>query len=212
MKVGSTAGCGVLGRTSLGEGLTSACAWRRRSAMMTSSWSKRACCCSTIRGAWKSVSGPGLPDVLTGYAPNNFQFTSAEFGPASGPSLDPGGRLQTLLTGGARASTRFPRVARCLGGLVRRQVRQDPVRLAEECEAGWRECRISGDAEDASVAELVQAGTHARSVLESERAALGRDVCSRTNADVTHDSSAVARRGRERCARRLTDARCGSEL
>ena len=38
----------------------------------------------------------GLPDVLTGYAPNNFQFTSAEFGPASGPSLDPSGRLQTL--------------------------------------------------------------------------------------------------------------------
>jgi hypothetical protein len=37
---------------------------------------------------------PGLPDVLTGYAPNNFAFTSAEFGPASGPSLDPGGGLQ----------------------------------------------------------------------------------------------------------------------
>jgi hypothetical protein len=33
--------------------------------------------------------------VLTGYAPNNFQFTSAEVGPASGPSLDPGGGLQT---------------------------------------------------------------------------------------------------------------------
>jgi hypothetical protein len=37
---------------------------------------------------------PGLPDVLTGYAPNSFAFTSAEFGPASGPSLDPGGGLQ----------------------------------------------------------------------------------------------------------------------
>lgn len=36
----------------------------------------------------------GLPDVLTGYAPNNFSFTGAEFGPASGPSLDPGGGLQ----------------------------------------------------------------------------------------------------------------------
>lgn len=36
----------------------------------------------------------GLPDVLTGYAPNNFTFTGAEFGPASGPSLDPGGGLQ----------------------------------------------------------------------------------------------------------------------
>jgi predicted porin len=36
----------------------------------------------------------GLPDVLTGYAPNSFTFTGAEFGPASGPSLDPGGGLQ----------------------------------------------------------------------------------------------------------------------
>lgn len=35
----------------------------------------------------------GLPDVLTGYAPNAFQFTSAEFGPASGLSLDPGGGI-----------------------------------------------------------------------------------------------------------------------
>ena len=37
----------------------------------------------------------GLPDVLTGYAPNSFTFTNAEFGPHSGPSLDPGGGLQT---------------------------------------------------------------------------------------------------------------------
>jgi hypothetical protein len=37
----------------------------------------------------------GLPDVLTGYAPNSFTFTSAEFGPASGLSVDPGGGLQT---------------------------------------------------------------------------------------------------------------------
>jgi hypothetical protein len=35
----------------------------------------------------------GLPDVLTGYAPNNFTFTGAEYGPASGPSLDPAGGL-----------------------------------------------------------------------------------------------------------------------
>lgn len=37
----------------------------------------------------------GLPAVLTGYAPNNYTFVFAEFGPASGPSLDPDGRLQT---------------------------------------------------------------------------------------------------------------------
>lgn len=37
----------------------------------------------------------GLPDVLTGYAPNAYQFASAEHGPASGRSLDPDGGLQT---------------------------------------------------------------------------------------------------------------------
>ena len=43
----------------------------------------------------------GLPDILTGYEPNAYQFVSAEFGPASGPSLDPDGGLRTsLLTQG----------------------------------------------------------------------------------------------------------------
>jgi hypothetical protein len=46
----------------------------------------------------------GLPDVLTGYAPNNFTFTGAEFGPASGPSLDPAGGLQTALLDDALAA------------------------------------------------------------------------------------------------------------
>ena len=45
----------------------------------------------------------GLPDVLTGYAPNNFTFTGAEFGPASGPSLDPAGGLQTAFLDGPLA-------------------------------------------------------------------------------------------------------------
>lgn len=37
----------------------------------------------------------GLPDVLTGYAPNSFTFTTAEFGPPTGRTLDPGGGLQS---------------------------------------------------------------------------------------------------------------------
>ena len=37
----------------------------------------------------------GLPDVLSGYAPNGYTFTSAEFGVASGRTLDPGGDLPT---------------------------------------------------------------------------------------------------------------------
>jgi len=46
-------------------------------------------------GRFEAGRRRGLPDVLTGYAPNNYQFVSAEFGPASGRSLDPDGRLQT---------------------------------------------------------------------------------------------------------------------
>lgn len=37
----------------------------------------------------------GLPDVLSGYAPNSFTFAVAEFGPPTGRTLDPGGGLQT---------------------------------------------------------------------------------------------------------------------
>ena len=52
-----------------------------------------------LLGAWgRAELGKrrGLPDVLAGYAPNGFTFTSAEFGLASGPGLDPGGSLPTL--------------------------------------------------------------------------------------------------------------------
>jgi hypothetical protein len=50
------------------------------------------------RGRLEIGERQGLPDVLTGYAPNNFSFTGAEFGPASGPSLDPGGGLEASHT------------------------------------------------------------------------------------------------------------------
>lgn len=50
----------------------------------------------------------GLPDVLVGYAPNNFTFTGAEFGPASGPSLDPGGGLQLAFLNRALAQQLAP--------------------------------------------------------------------------------------------------------
>jgi hypothetical protein len=51
------------------------------------------------RGRLEIGERQGLPDVLTGYAPNNFTFTSADFGPASGASLDPGGGLPTSFIG-----------------------------------------------------------------------------------------------------------------
>lgn len=37
-----------------------------------------------------------LPDTLAGYAPNNYTFTSAEFGVTSGRTLDPSGTLATV--------------------------------------------------------------------------------------------------------------------
>ena len=55
-------------------------------------------------GRFEVGNRQGLPDVLFGYAPNNFNFTGAEFGPAAGPSLDPGGGLQTAFVGRALAA------------------------------------------------------------------------------------------------------------
>ncbi len=45
----------------------------------------------------------GLPDILTGYGPNAYQFVSAEYGPASGRSLDPDGGLQSAFLADALA-------------------------------------------------------------------------------------------------------------
>jgi len=59
---------------------------------------------SGSHGRFEVGDRQGLPDVLTGYAPNNFSFTGAEFGPASGPSLDPGGGLQHVFRPAALAA------------------------------------------------------------------------------------------------------------
>lgn len=51
-----------------------------------------------VEGSWGRFElgrRQGLPDVLEGYAPNPYTYTSAEFGPASGTSLDPDGGLPT---------------------------------------------------------------------------------------------------------------------
>jgi len=51
-----------------------------------------------VQGSWGRVElghRQGLPDVLIGYPPNSFTFTGAEYGPATGPGLDPDGRLPT---------------------------------------------------------------------------------------------------------------------
>ena len=101
---------------------------------------------------------PGLPDVLTGYAPNNFQFTSAEFGPASGPSLDPGGRLQTLLLPGALARQIEPLAALGVSAAMFDD-RSAKILYVSPKKGGWLAgVSYSGNAEDVSVAELLQVG------------------------------------------------------
>jgi hypothetical protein len=103
----------------------------------------------------------GLPDVLTGYAPNNFQFTSAEFGPASGPSLDPSGRLQTSFLPAALATQ--------INSLVSLGVtaalfddQSAKILYVSPKKAGWLAgVSYADDADDDAIDELIQAGvTH----------------------------------------------------
>lgn len=103
----------------------------------------------------------GLPDVLTGYAPNNFQFTSAEFGPASGPSLDPAGRLQTAFLPSSLAA----QIDRLVGLGVTAALFDDQsakILYVSPKKHGWLGgISYARDANDETVAELVQLGlTH----------------------------------------------------
>lgn len=104
---------------------------------------------------------PGLPDVLTGYAPNNFQFTSAEFGPASGPSFDPGGRLPTLFLPAPLARQLDPLASLGVTAALFDD-RSAKILYVSPKKGGWLAgVSYSGDADDATVAELLQAGlTH----------------------------------------------------
>jgi predicted porin len=99
--------------------------------------------------------------VLTGYAPNNFQFTSAEFGPASGPSLDPAGRLQTAFLPAALAGQLDPLIV--LGGTAAFFDDQSTKLLyVSPKKRGWLAgISYAPDADDESVERLFQAGvTH----------------------------------------------------
>lgn len=103
----------------------------------------------------------GLPDVLTGYAPNNFQFTSAEFGPASGPSLDPAGRLQTSFLPAALAAQINPLVSLGITAALFDD-QSAKVLYVSPKKRGWLAgVSYANDADDDAVDELIQAGvTH----------------------------------------------------
>ena len=63
----------------------------------------------------------GLPDVLTGYAPNSFTFTTAEFWSAYGPDTRTGRRTaDSVSTGESALSVGTPRGARLHRNLVQR--------------------------------------------------------------------------------------------
>jgi Gram-negative porin len=103
----------------------------------------------------------GLPDVLTGYAPNNFQFTSAEFGPASGPSLDPAGRLQTAFLPKQLAAQLDTLVS--LGGTAALFDDQSAkILYVSPKKRGWLAgVSYARDADDDAIDALIQAGiTH----------------------------------------------------
>lgn len=104
---------------------------------------------------------PGLPDVLTGYAPNNFQFTSAEFGPASGPSLDPSGRLQTLFLPEALARAIDPLASLGVTAALFDD-RSAKILYVSPKKGGWLAgFSYADDADTEAVEGLVQAGlTH----------------------------------------------------
>lgn len=104
---------------------------------------------------------PGLPDVLSGYAPNNFQFTSAEFGPASGPSLDPAGRLQTLFLRDELARQLDPLVSLGVTAALFDD-RSAKILYVSPKKDGWLAgLSYADDADVDAVEELLQAGvTH----------------------------------------------------
>jgi hypothetical protein len=100
----------------------------------------------------------GLPDVLTGYAPNAFTFTMAEFGPPTGRTLDPGGGLATQFLPLAVRSRLEPLTAH---GVTASLFNDESVKILYVLPrtAGWLGgVSFSPDAEDPRFDRLLQLG------------------------------------------------------
>jgi hypothetical protein len=98
------------------------------------------------------------PDVLTGYAPNSFTFTTAAFGPPTGRTLDPGGGLQTQFLLANLRSRLEPLAAR---GVTASLFNDESTRILYVLPKlnGWLGgVLFSPDAEDARFDRLVQIG------------------------------------------------------
>lgn len=154
-------GLRVLGRTSLGRGPTLGV----RLSVEGSDADLRLTEASVLlfdgHGRIEIGERMGLPDVLTGYAPNNFQFTSAEFGPASGPSLDPAGGLQTGFLPGILAE-QIGSLASLGSTAALFADRSAKILYVSPKTHGWLlGASYARDADDAAINQLFQAGlTH----------------------------------------------------
>ena len=154
-------GLRVLGRTSLGEGPTLGVRLSVEGSDADIRLTEASILLFDGHGRIEVGERMGLPDVLTGYAPNNFQFTSAEFGPASGPSLDPAGGLQTGFLSGMLAKQIGPLAS--LGSTAALFAdRSTKILYVSPKTRGWLlGASYSRDADDAAVNHLFQTGiTH----------------------------------------------------
>jgi hypothetical protein len=100
----------------------------------------------------------GLPDVLTGYAPNSFTFTVAEFGPPTGLTLDPGGGLQTqFLPADARARVE-PLAARGVTASLFNDESWKVLYVVPKYKGWLAGVSFSPDADDPRFGQLLQGG------------------------------------------------------
>ena len=100
----------------------------------------------------------GLPDVLSGYAPNAFTFTSAQFGPPTGRSLDPGGGLQTQFMTRALRSRIEPLASQ---GVTASQFNDESTKVlyVSPKHRGWLAgASFAPDPDDSRFRDLAQAG------------------------------------------------------
>jgi hypothetical protein len=154
-------GLRILGRTSLGEGPTLGVRLSVEGSDADIRLTEASVLLFDGHGRVEIGERMGLPDVLTGYAPNNFQFTSAEFGPASGPSLDPAGGLQTGFIPGALAE-QIGALASLGSTAALFDDRSAKILYVSPKKRGWLlGASYARNADDAAVSQLFQAGiTH----------------------------------------------------
>lgn len=154
-------GLRVLGRTSLGQGPTLGVRLSVEGRDADIRLTEASVLLFDGHGRIEIGERMGLPDVLTGYAPNNFQFTSAEFGPASGPSLDPAGGLQTGFLPGTLAE-QIGSLASLGSTAASFDDRSAKILYVSPKTHGWLlGASYARDADDAAINQLFQAGiTH----------------------------------------------------